>query len=391
MRMRICLLLPSFLPEIGGLEVAADKLALQLESLGHKVVILAQRPRKAFRAIERPYPIIHYPRPRSRWYPCSSRFPLSLGWALERVHRKFGFHIVHAFGVYLPGYVAVSWGRRRGIPVLVSCHGSDISEKGPHLKRRVSRRRIVWTLRHADAVSAVCKNLARQASILAGESITVQPIYNGVEIADADQCTKAVPAPLAQLENRAFILTLGRLHPLKGLDLLFEAIKLLRARNSPPPILVVAGEGTMANKSRLLRQVEASALSSHVRFVGFVSGSTKNWLLANCKFLVQPSRSEGLPTSVLEAMSYGKAVLATSVGGLSELITSGQNGLLVEPDSPNALAIGLKAMLAADLSSYGQNALKAAQKYSCQNMAQQYPELYQSLVDGQRQGLLEHR
>ncbi len=97
---------------------------------------------------------------------------------------------------------------------------------------------------------------------------------------------------------------------------------------------------------------------------------------------MKPSKAEGLPNSVLEAMSYGKAVLATAVGGLPELLTSGENGLLVEPDNPTALASGLQEMLNADLSGYGRNGLRVAREHPCKKTTELYLGLYQRLLEG---------
>ncbi|MCK4849768.1 MAG: glycosyltransferase family 4 protein [Phycisphaerae bacterium] len=379
MQMRICLFLPSFLPEIGGLEIAADRLALQLKSLGQEVVVLAQRPRRALGPIERPYPIIYYSRPRSRWYPCSSWFPLSVGSALERAHREFGFHIVHAYHAYLPGYVAVRWARRHNIPVVVSCRGSDMY---PHARPRqwwLSRRRIIWALKHAQAVTSVSRQLAEEVSIITNNSVRTQVIHNGVEIPEPDSSPKLTPPAFACLENQTFLLVLGRLHRDKGLDLLINALKLLRDQGKTLPLVVLAGDGR--EKERILQQINAHKLEDRVLCIGQVWDSKKAWLLSNCSFFVKPSRAEGLPNSVLEAMSYGKAVLATAVGGLPELLTSGEDGLLVEPDNPTALASGLQKMLNTDLSSYEQNARRVAQEHSMEKIAKLYLGLYQSVIE----------
>ncbi len=340
---------------------------------------MAQRPRRALGPIKRSYPIIYYSRPRSRWYPCSSWFPFSVGSALARAHRKFRFDIVHAHHAYLPGYVAVRWARRYNIPVVVSCRGRDMYPDARPCQWWLSRRRTIWALEHADAVTALSKHLAQRVSILTDKRVSAQVIPNGVEMVHGNSLPDAVPDVFSHLENKAFILTLGRLHPVKGLDILLDAVKVLKNQNTSVPILTICGDGR--EKNRLLQQTRMNNLADCVVFLGEVSGSKKAWLLANCSFLVQPSRAEGLPNSVLEAMSYGKAVLATAVGGLPELLTSGENGLLVEPANPTALANGLQKMLNADLSNYGQNALRVAREHPCEKTTELYLGLYQRLLE----------
>lgn len=372
-QMRLCLFVPSFFPEIGGLEVAADRFALSLHSLGHKVVVFAQRPRKKLSPIQRLYPIIHYKRPRSTTW-----FPFSAGLALERLHREFDFDLICAYQAYLPGYIAVRFGRKHSIPTIISCRGGDISETGRYLKRSISRNRIIWTLKHADAVTALSKHLAQQVSILTNNSVTACVIHNAIEMMDGNPLADTTPNVFAHLENKPFILTLGRLHRVKGLDLLLDAIKLLKDQNKTVPTLAIAGDGP--EKSRLLKQVDKNNLTNFVTFAGQVSGSEKTWVLTNCQFLVQPSRSEGLPNSVLEAMSHGKPVLTTAVGGLSEIVTNGKNGLLVEPNNVVSLAKGLGEMLTLDLASYSENAKKVALEHSWDNITKRHIRLYESLI-----------
>lgn len=372
--MRICLFLPSFLPEVGGLEKAADKLALTLNSLAHKVVVFTQRPRKLLGAIERPYPIIYFNRPRSTTW-----FPFAVGLALERLHREFDFDLICAYQAYMPGYIAVRFGRKHNIPVVISSRGGDISERSRYLKRWISRKRIIWVLRHADAVATLNGHLAQRVQILTDNSVNAHVIHNGVEIMDGNSFRDAVPADFAHLQKRTFILTLGRLRRFKGLDLLLDAIKLLKDHNKAVPALVIAGDGPEKNK--LLQQVDENNISDRVEFVGEVEAPNKAWLLANCTFFVQPSRGgEGMPNSVLEAMSYSKPVLGTMVGGLLEIVTSGENGLLVKLDSPSSLAEGLEKMLRVDQAAYAQNAKKVAFEHSWDNITKCYLDLYQSLL-----------
>lgn len=372
--MKICLFLPSFLPEIGGLEVAADRFALNLHSLGHKVVVFAQRTRKKLSPIERPYPIIHYKRPIS-----TTRFPFLVELALKRLHRKFDFDIIHAYHAYLPGYIAVRFGRKHNIPIVISCRGRDISESGRYLKRSISQKRIIWTLKHANAVTALSKHLAQRVNVLTDNSVTAPVIHNGVEMMDGNPLTDATPNTFAHLENKTFILTLGRLHRVKGLDLLLDAIKFLKDQNKTVPMLVIAGSGR--EKDRLAQQVDTNSLSNCVVFAGHISGLKKAWLLAECMFFVQPSRGEGLPNSVLEALSYGKAVLATTVGGLPEIVADGQNGLLVEPDNVISLAEGLEKMLSTNLANYTQKAKRVALDHSWSSITKSHLELYRSVLN----------
>ena len=164
--MQICLFLPSFLPEIGGLEMAADNCALQLRSLGHEPIIFAQRPRIQNGRIEKPYPIVHFGRPFS-----TSWFPFTVNSSLKRLYQEFNFDIIHAYHAYLPGYIAVRFGQKHKIPVVISCRGGDIDVRSRFLRRRLPRERIVWSLRHADAVTALSNHLVRRVSDITGNNI----------------------------------------------------------------------------------------------------------------------------------------------------------------------------------------------------------------------------
>jgi len=375
--LNICLFLPSFLPEIGGLENAADNLSLKLNSLGHTVVVLAQRPGKSSGAVERPFPVVHYEKPRSTTW-----FPFGVGAALKNLHTQYKFDLICAYQAYMPGYIAVRFGLANNVPVVISSRGGDISERGRYLNRWISRRRIIWALLHADAVTAISEYLAERVSFLTANRVRAHVIYNGVDIPDAGSFSSQAPARFAHLQNKRFILTLGRLHPAKGLDLLLDAIYLVKNRNKTVPTLIIAGDGR--EKENLLRQMRQNKLEDRVVFAGCVSGADKTWLLANCAFLAQPSRSEGLGSAVLEAMSFGKPVLAAATGGLPEIVTNNKTGLLVEPDSVASLAEGLANMLNSNLENYGPQAKKAALEHSWDNVTNLHLDLYRNLIRSRR-------
>jgi glycosyltransferase involved in cell wall biosynthesis len=105
--------------------------------------------------------------------------------------------------------------------------------------------------------------------------------------------------------------------------------------------MLLVGDGPQ--KPHLERLASELGLSSYVRFVGAVDDVPS--LLATAHLLVHPSRSEGLSNTILEAMAEGLPVVATDVGGTSEIISDGVTGLLVPPDEPAMLADRIHQLL----------------------------------------------
>jgi glycosyltransferase involved in cell wall biosynthesis len=129
------------------------------------------------------------------------------------------------------------------------------------------------------------------------------------------------------------------LTPKKGHEHLLRALALVRERGIACS-LVLAGDG--AERERLEHLRDELGLAGQVQFLGAVSNVAD--VLAAVDVFVLPSVIEGLPLALLEAMLAGKAVIATSVGGVPEVVRAGVNGLLVPPASPRELADAVAAL-----------------------------------------------
>ncbi len=154
----------------------------------------------------------------------------------------------------------------------------------------------------------------------------------------------AVPneIPLQNTESKLRLLFLGRLTEKKGLFDLFQAMPRVLAR-FPDLQLVVAGDGDIEMAREYATQ---SGIAHAVVFKGWVDGEKKERCLKEAALFVLPSHFEGFPVSILEAMTYGKPVVATCVGGVPEVFVDGIHGHLVPPHDPDALAEALLKLLA---------------------------------------------
>jgi len=133
------------------------------------------------------------------------------------------------------------------------------------------------------------------------------------------------------------ILSVGRLRFVKGHDVLIEAVRKIYEEQSGLQFhLLIIGEGP------LREDYEASIGSLPITITGFRTDVQDFYHSAD--LYCQPSRSEGLPNAVIEAMSCGLPIVATDVGGMGELVT-GANGLLCKADDPDILAMQLQKML----------------------------------------------
>jgi glycosyltransferase involved in cell wall biosynthesis len=181
------------------------------------------------------------------------------------------------------------------------------------------------------------------------------------------------------LPSDAFVVgSVGRLVPQKGYDTLLAAIPAVLAE-CPRARFVLVGAG--AQREALVEQARALGVADALTLTGARPDVAE--LLRTFDLFVSPSRYEGLPTVVLEAIASGAPVVATRVSGNSELIEDGVSGLLVPPEDPPALAQAILRMAngAAPAAEMAARALERAQaSYSLDSVAARYADFYESLM-----------
>jgi teichuronic acid biosynthesis glycosyltransferase TuaC len=246
--------------------------------------------------------------------------------------------LIHAHTVMPAGFAGVLLGREFNLPVVCTGHGSDIS----HYPRRsrASCLATKWSLRHTKQLVTVSRDLKRKVASLASVD-NVEVVENGADdslftcISKREARTK-VGLPF----DKKMLLFVGNLVPVKGVDILLEAVSKLERMDT---VLCVVGQGFLRQSLESL----AARLGIAERCM-FVGGrphrEIPSWLsAADC--LVLSSLSEGFPTILPEAMMCRVPIVATAVGGIPEVVKHQQTGLLVAPGDADALAEAINAIL----------------------------------------------
>lgn len=198
-----------------------------------------------------------------------------------------------------------------------------------------------------------------------GERIEV--IYNAIELGELGVIPESV-----SLLRRPRVVTIGRLVPWKHIDGVLQAVAQI-----PDASLAIVGDGP--ERTRL--EVEAGNIADRVCFTGAVPHADALAILQDADILVLNSSYEGLSHLLIEALMLGKAIVTTRVGGNPELITDGQNGLLVPPHDTPALSEALRrVMVNAELRSRLQVQAKASSaRFSPNAMLQATAKLLKSV------------
>jgi glycosyltransferase involved in cell wall biosynthesis len=166
-------------------------------------------------------------------------------------------------------------------------------------------------------------------------------LYNGVELdrygrTDASAFRALVPA----LGERPYALFVGRLHPIKGCDLLLRSFRVARDRGLSMDLVIAGPDGGALQELRAL--VEHLGLSGHVHFPGGIFGEAKYSALAGCEMFVHRPRFEGFGIAVIEAMASGRPVITTARCHLEEAAHAG--ALLCVQDNDESFAVGMTAL-----------------------------------------------
>ena len=218
-------------------------------------------------------------------------------------------------------------GRRRRLPVVSWQHAAWLKPANRRLLRATQRLSALWI---ADSRQVFDLTHARLG--VPHERLVCWPIF-------AADPGAARARPWRRGEE-VRIGSLGRLHPVKGYDVLVEALARL-GKTETPFSVEIGGDG---ERRAALEALCAARGVRNLRLAGFV-GDTQGFL-AGLHLYVQPSRSEGFCLGAHEAMAAGLPVLASSVGELPHSIRPGETGALVPPGDPDALAAALAGVLA---------------------------------------------
>ncbi len=202
-------------------------------------------------------------------------------------------------------------------------------------------------------------------------NLPVGCIYNGVNLPDPPK-TEKTPAPFT-------ITSIGRLDPIKGHDVLFRALSLL-PKDSPEWKLLLIGDGQIASNLKVL--AKTLQLSDRIEFRG--ADLNPEATLTNTDLFVLPSRSEGLPNALLEAMAASLPCVATAVGGIPEISKNGRGFILVPANDPVSLANAISRIMKnpARASKLGKTAREiVSHKFSMEKMIQQTLTFYDNILE----------
>jgi glycosyltransferase involved in cell wall biosynthesis len=330
--MRVAFLSGIWPPDVGGPATHGPDFARFLRDRGHDVRVVTMADAEP---TERPVPVEAV----SRGRPFVVRYP-QVALAARRAARSSD--VVYATATYAAAAFASVGSRRPLVAKLVSdpayerawrygvFRGSLEAFQQTHDSRSVA---LKWlrtsSLRQARRIVVPSRYLAE----IAGEW--------GLDSARVEVLVNPAPPPIdvlpAQLEPGTFVFV-GRLTHQKALPVLLEAIGAVEGAR-----LELVGDGP--DRSGLEAAVAARGLDDRVRFVGALPRDEVLGYLAGARAAVLSSAWENLPHAAVEALAVGTPVVSTAVGGVPEVVRDGENGLLVPPNDPVALADALREIL----------------------------------------------
>jgi glycosyltransferase involved in cell wall biosynthesis len=381
--MRICMVVYN-LYEFGGLEDIATTLAIGLREKGHEVCVLSSAwvpPHNQYKKLllASEVPVVHMP----RWlldigcdWPSKERLAARLVWVLTPVvylaatllfllgRRPWSTAIVSARNwvrhqalnrligpdrreplfrmllawwrlrwrpdlLHIHGYTegllfVVEWAHAHGLPTVYEEHQTPDAgfDWWGGFQERINLASVVIAVsaKSAEALAQICK--------VARPIVTMTPIVT-------DPYEHGWQKPLAMPERQVRITTIARLYVTKGLTYLLEAIAHVR-KCHPNTQFRVYGSGPL--REELMTYAATLGLDGAAIFVGTFERSELPGLMAETDLFVLPSILEGLPVTIVEAMAYGRPIIATTVGGIPELLEDGVSGLLCPPHNGDALA-----------------------------------------------------
>jgi glycosyltransferase involved in cell wall biosynthesis len=337
--MKLLLINSEYPPIGGGAANASANIARLLAQRGHKVLLLTARygdlPREETLA---GVDIVRVPSLRRRKDRSSAleqiSFIFSASFLVLSLPRHFKADATLAFFGLPSGAVALLLKKLHRVPYVISLRGGDVPGFRPYdfrLYHKISAPllRLIW--KNANSIVANSQGL-RQLALAFDSRYDIPIIPNGV---DAEQFA---------VSNGSWspprILSVGRVVHQKGFDLGLRALAQLKELQWE---WTIGGDGPQMQRLRAMAQ--EAGLRDRIHFAGWLPASQLRERYTSANLFLFPSRQEGMPNAVLEAMASGLPVVATKISGNEELVIDGKTGALVPAENVDALREALRLLL----------------------------------------------
>jgi len=366
----------------GGMEVAASSLAVNMANKGHEISIFTT-------SFDSNDSVEKHENMKIYRYGANFRIgQANMSFALLRKPLAYDIDIVHAHAGNPPAPIAaLRYARNKKKPLVVTYHMDAQTSWGGIIRRTsvffYNKFLLNYVLSNSKSIISPSKNFLDSSIFLANHKNKVSVIPNGI-----DTDTFIVPYSKAEcrkklgfLDKEYIILFIGSLSPHKSPDVLLRTMPALKQK-MPNIRLIIVGEGVLKNQLKITSK--ELCVENEVNFVDYVDNQQRKAMLyKSSDVFVLPSTQESFGIVILEAMASGIPVIATAIGGITNLIQDGQTGLLVPVQNPEILAVTIEKLLRncelrQKLSKEGR--LKA-NEYAWPKIADQTEVLYRKVIE----------
>lgn len=360
-------------PSVGGSGILATRLGMELAKRGNEVHFITYERPVSIQGMDQEnvsvhlvsvveYPLFRYP-----------PYTIALASEMIRVSEQHDLDLMHVHYAIPHATAALLARMVTGVPYIVTLHGSDVTIMGSDPSYRPMN---TYSIESADRLTAVSGYLAEEARKNLGVTKEISIVPNFV---DSDAFSPAFNNATKR-RHQFVVIHVSNFRPVKRVQDIVHAMEIVVKRDKDVKLMLV-GDGPERHRAEVM--VSEMKLNHNAHFTGFRRDIP--FLLRCSDALVLSSESESAPLTLLEGMSSGLPVIATRVGGIPEIVEDGENGLLIPPHSPEAIAekiLGLKADQEMRVR-LGTAARKTVmERYTAEKVLSQYEQVYRGVVEG---------
>lgn len=293
---------------------------------------------------------------------------------IAKIIKANKINLIHTHN-YKANFLGVFAARKAGIPVIATNHLWTSSGFKLRLYEKLDAFMLNFFVRKIIAVSKEIKEDMLKSGI---RSSKIKVILNGIGLQIEPNDKRAVKNDFDIGEDVLVIGVAARLSPEKGHRFLLEAAQEV-IKTYPQLVFLIIGDGPLKNE--LIEKTKHLGISEKVIFAGYQTNMQKIYPIID--ILVQPSLREGIPLTILEAMTHAKAIVATDVGGVADLIKDRDTGLLIKAGSSEELCEAISAFVD-DVSlrkAVGEKAQEfVRENYSLEKMVDAHRKVYEEVL-----------